>query len=71
MHDAMVRLVEEVTAKDDADGEEEEEKDRKKEKHWSPSDLLVKLRTFERDQPRLHKLLLRRLRELHDFHSAN
>ena len=39
-------------------------------KKWSPSDLRGKLRKFERDYPRLHKLLLRKLDELHRFHAT-
>jgi hypothetical protein len=37
-------------------------------KAWSPSDLRGKLRKFERDYPRLYKMLLRKLDELHRFH---
>jgi hypothetical protein len=36
---------------------------------WSPSDLRAKLRKFEADHPRLHKLLVRKLDELHRFHA--
>ena len=39
-------------------------------KAWSPSDLRDKLRKFERDYPRLHKLLVHKLDELHRFHAA-
>jgi hypothetical protein len=39
-------------------------------KKWSPSDLRGKLRKFEHDHPRLHKLLLRKLDELHRFHAG-
>jgi hypothetical protein len=35
----------------------------------SPSDLRAKLRKFERDYPRLHRLLVRKLDELHRFHA--
>ncbi|MGA2607428.1 MAG: hypothetical protein ABSH01_08220 [Terriglobia bacterium] len=40
------------------------------EKKWSPSDLRGKLRRFEKDYPRLHKLLLHKLDELHRFHAT-
>jgi hypothetical protein len=36
----------------------------------SPSDLRAKLRKFEQDYPRLHKLLVRKLDELHRFHAG-
>ena len=39
-------------------------------REWSPSDLLAKLRKFERDHPRLYKLLVRKLDELHRFHAG-
>jgi len=39
-------------------------------KRWRPSDLRGKLRKFEQDYPRLHKLLLRKLDELHRFHAT-
>jgi len=38
-------------------------------KKWSPSDLREKLRKFERDHPRLNRILLRKLGELHRFHA--
>jgi len=38
-------------------------------KKWRPSDLSGRLRKFESDHPRLHRLLLRKLDELHRFHS--
>jgi hypothetical protein len=37
---------------------------------WSPSDLRAKLREFEKDHPRLYKLLVRKLDELHGFHAG-
>jgi hypothetical protein len=37
---------------------------------WSPSDLREKLRKFEKDHERLHKLLVRKLDELHRFHAG-
>ena len=37
---------------------------------WSPSDLREKLRKFEKDHPRLYKLLVRKLDELHRFHAG-
>lgn len=37
---------------------------------WSPSDLQGKLDKFGKDHPRLHKLLVKKLDELHRFHSA-
>jgi hypothetical protein len=37
---------------------------------WSPSDLRGKLRKFGKDHPRLHRLLLQRLDELHRFHAG-
>jgi hypothetical protein len=40
------------------------------EREWSPSDLRVKLRKFEKDHPRLYKLLVRKLDELHSFHAG-
>ena len=40
-------------------------------KRWRPSDLRGKLRKFEQDYPRLHKLLLRKLDELHRFHATS
>ena len=39
-------------------------------REWPPSDLRGKLRKFERDHPRLHKLLLQKLDELHRFHAG-
>jgi hypothetical protein len=40
------------------------------ERAWSPSDLRAKLRKFEKDHPRLYKLLVRKLDELHSFHAG-
>lgn len=37
---------------------------------WRPSDLREKLRKFEQDYPRLYKLLVRKLGELHRFHAG-
>jgi hypothetical protein len=37
-------------------------------KKWRPSDLSGKLRKFGKDHPRLYRLLLRKLDELHRFH---
>jgi hypothetical protein len=37
---------------------------------WSPSDLLAKLHKFEKDHPRLYKLLVSKLGELHRFHAG-
>ena len=39
-------------------------------REWPPSDLRAKLRKFEKDHPRLHKLLVRKLDELHRFHGG-
>lgn len=39
-------------------------------KKLSPSDLRAKLRKFEKDHPRLYKLLVRKLYELHRFHAG-
>ena len=39
-------------------------------KRWRPSDLREKLRKFEMDYPRLYKLLVRKLDELHHFHAT-
>ena len=39
-------------------------------KKWSPSDLRGKLRKFGKDHPRLHRLLLQKLDELHRFHAG-
>jgi len=39
-------------------------------REWRPSDLREKLRKFENDHPRLYKLLVRKLDELHRFHAA-
>jgi hypothetical protein len=39
-------------------------------KRWRPSDLREKLRKFEKDHERLHKLLVRKLDELHRFHAG-
>ena len=38
-------------------------------REWPPSDLRAKLRKFERNHPRLHRLLVRKLDELHRFHA--
>jgi hypothetical protein len=40
------------------------------ERAWSPSDLRAKLRKFEKDHPRLYKLLVCKLDELHSFHAG-
>lgn len=63
MHGAVATLADIVMTKDEEGGEGEIEK------HWSPSDLILKLNSFEQDSPRLHQKLLRNLRELHEFHS--
>jgi len=39
-------------------------------KKWRPSDLREKLRKFEMDHPRLHKMLLHKLGELHRHHAT-
>jgi hypothetical protein len=39
-------------------------------KHWSPSNLRDKLDKFKKHYPRLHKLLVKKLDELHRFHAA-
>ena len=39
-------------------------------KEWAPSDLLAKLRKFENDHPRLYKLLVCKLGELHRHHGT-
>ena len=36
---------------------------------WRPSDLSGKLRKFGKDHPRLHRLLVRKLDELHRYHA--
>ena len=38
-------------------------------KKWRPSNLRGKLRKFESDHPRLYKLLLRKLDELHRYNA--
>ena len=40
-------------------------------REWRPSDLRDKLRKFEKDYPRLHKVLLRKLDELHRHHATS
>lgn len=39
-------------------------------RRWSPSDLRAKLHKFENDHPRLHKMLVHKLDELHRFHEG-
>ena len=39
-------------------------------KRWRPSDLREKLRKFKNDHPRLYKLLVHKLDELHRFHAG-
>lgn len=39
-------------------------------REWPPSGLRAKLRKFGKDHPHVHKLLLRKLEELHRFHGG-